>query len=452
LDVGGGEDEVVGGGEHGPVAGVLGPGVGVEAVGLGVVEGPDPVDELRVPPVVGGVDPSAILDADDVVGGDGVVVQELLDGGGDVSLGGGGVGESGDGLEVVGRSSAPGVVAVVAEQEDARLAGVVEGGDVLVHLAGAQGAVAVLVAEQVAHGHHVQLVDLSGGGVHVLGLVGLVGVRRGEGSAASVDLAVPPVVAVGADLVGGVGRDHVPAVGAAVGVVHVVVQGAGQVAVGDDAPLDAFLHQDGDEPLAEGALGGPEAFGVGLGVAEGLLGEEAVGLELHPDHALAGQGAEHVVEGEGREVGPGEAVGGVPGAGRGVAALPVVAVAPLPGGAQALDVLHQAAGVVDLGPGVGVVVDGLDGLLAHVLVDVAPVVLAEDLLEVVQRVADALVGVLGVAVGLELVRLPDLLVLVGVRDADLRPVDRLLQVPHVGGVDLGLRAGRPQGQRGCQNG
>ena len=72
-------------GQHRPVAGIFRPSIGVKGVVAVVVQRPKPIDELRVSPIVGSVEPRAVLDVDEVAGRDRMVVEELLDGGGDVS-------------------------------------------------------------------------------------------------------------------------------------------------------------------------------------------------------------------------------------------------------------------------------------------------------------------------------------------------------------------------------
>ena len=74
--------EIFCGSYHRPVAGIFGPSVGIEAVvGFGV-ERPQPVDKLRMPPVAVGIDPGSVFHMYDIISGNGMITQKLLNGGG----------------------------------------------------------------------------------------------------------------------------------------------------------------------------------------------------------------------------------------------------------------------------------------------------------------------------------------------------------------------------------
>ena len=276
---------------------------------------------------------------DQVIGGHRVVVQELLHGGGHVTLGRRRIGQVGHRVGVVIIASAPRIVPIVRHEHDRRVRRVVVGRDVGVDLARSHGRIAVAVAQEVPHRDDRDLVHLSRLRIYVLGPVRLIAIRRSELASPTVNLSRPPVVTCRGHLIGRIGRIDVAPVGPEdQGVVR---QCPGKVTVGDDAPFESFLHEYGNDPLREGTLRGPVALAVSR--AERL----GVDVLVHPDFLaqdlLGNQGRQHVVETEGRQVHAPLSAGSRPIAGGREVLLPAGTVSPLIGIGQTVHVLDEAA-------------------------------------------------------------------------------------------------------------
>jgi hypothetical protein len=100
--------------------------------------------------------------------------------------------------------------------------------------------------------------------------------------------------------------------------------------------------------------------------------------------------------------------------------------------------LHQATGVVYLGAGFRKAQQRLYGIFGTVLINGFPVIIAKDLLEVVERMLKA-IGIPVSVVGFEEMGFPYILMFVAVPNAGFRPIDGLFEMPEIACVNLGER-------------
>ncbi len=100
-----------------PVPRIFGPAVRVKLVARSVHR-PDPVEKLRMSPVVGSIDPGPIFHMHHIAGRNGVLHQELSDGCRYISFGSSFVGKLWNRLIIIGISPAPGVVTIVRKEHD----------------------------------------------------------------------------------------------------------------------------------------------------------------------------------------------------------------------------------------------------------------------------------------------------------------------------------------------
>jgi hypothetical protein len=209
------------------------------------------------------------------------------------------------------------------------------------------------------------------------------------------------------------------------------------VVVGHHGPSDANLIQNGNHVFGEAGLRRKVAARVRWIGAPEDLHLAAMDAQLHLQGLVAHQWRQGVVIGEVDQVHARLAAAGGPTSGLLVVGIPVARVAQLAVGAEALDVFHQRAGIINLSPGVGVAEHAAERIVRPALVGGHTVVLAENAGEHFGR------GMRSARV-LLLDGVPRGFVMVAAPIPAIRPIDRLVQVPQPGGVDIGAGEPRPR--------
>ena len=154
--------------------------------------------------------------------------------------------------------------------------------------------------------------------------------------------------------------------------------GARQVVVGHHGPRDADLVQDGNHVFGEAGLRRKVAARVGgIGAPEDLH-LAAMDAQFHFQRFVAHQRRQGVMIGEVDQVHARFAAAGGPGARLLVIGIPVARIAQLAVGAEALDVFHQRAGVIDLSAGVRIAEHAAERVVRPALVGGHAVVHAEN--------------------------------------------------------------------------
>ncbi len=267
-------DAVLGGDDDPPVVGlVAGAEAGIHHVAAAgrVARRPVPVNEDGRAEIAVRIDPAAVFDMDDVIGGGREFLQELLDRGGFVAARARLAGKVLDPFHVVGMAPAPGVVAVVGAHDQRRLGGVVASIEGIQQIQ-APGTVAVFPAEHLVARHKDHLRLGAGLRVHVARVMQLKAKGHDLGGRAATinrDALIIASALCRVELVGPVGQVAVLAAGADHD--REVRASPRQVCIGDDRPVNAHALEDGDHPLGEtgfgrevaareGGSGGPEDF------------------------------------------------------------------------------------------------------------------------------------------------------------------------------------------------
>jgi hypothetical protein len=420
-DVSGRLDTVLRSGQNGPVALVLGPTArDIERAGL-VHKRPVPVDELGTAEIAVRVDPAAVLDVNDVSGRHRVLGQIAGHGCGRVTRRGRRVAELRHVFVVVAVTAAPGVVAIVREQDEHRTRGVVGPGD-LIDAAGPEGRVPFLPAHGVRSRNHDDLRDDSALRFDVFGSVGreAIGVGNLEGDT-SRDEVGGPVVLRGVDPIGRVGGIAV----VLIGVVGIVGAGSGDVQVRHDSPRDSGFDQGGNQTFAEAGLGRKESRRE-IVVPPGVVVDGFLAGEFHSKGVIVHQRGDAVMKSDKDRFQTRAAARGQPAAGLTVVRVPVRRVTPSVPVVitQAEEILDQRAGEGDLGARLWEIQDQGDGVPGVPLIVRHPVVLVEDRKDIVLAMSE----------GDGLIR--DLIA-TGRPSACVRPVDGLMHVPQISGVHSG---------------
>jgi len=243
------------------------------------------------------------------------------------------------------------------------------------------GAKAILVAEEISHWHDRHGVGVARCGIDVLGVMGLVAIGSREGAASSIDLAIPPIVAIRRKDVGSIRWADVCARSAEA--YGIILEGSGEVTIRDDCPFEAFFDQYLYHAFAKRAFGRPKAFGIGGIVAESLFVYMSMRLDFLSQYIVGNQGAEYVVEGECCEIHSGIAPRSLPTPRCYKIVLPAIAIAPLSIGREAIYIFNQTTRIVHLRPSFGIGHEGLDGIFTTMLVGGDSIGLAKNLLEIV---------------------------------------------------------------------
>ena len=165
---------------------------------------------------------------------------------------GGLVRESRDIFVEVGVAAGIGVISVVTEHDKHGPGRVVVPGDA-VHISGAVGPVTFVPTHGLGNGHNDDFGGLAGLGIDVFRVVRLV--RQGigvVGGAAAADEFGEEGVSGGVDLVRGIGRIDLIAVG--IGVVRVILTAPADVIIGHKRPGETFCGQDRNDAFREAHL------------------------------------------------------------------------------------------------------------------------------------------------------------------------------------------------------